>query len=366
MVRVLHVVPNMQAGGIETFLMNVYRNIDREKVQFDFLVHYKQKFFYDDEIEELGGKIYRFSVRNDWNFIKYVVGLIRFFHAHKEYTIVHGHMKSLAFVYLLIARIYGVRIRIAHSHGDSALRNIKGRIKWILFKLAKINANYRFACSNNAGNYLFGNEPFDIIKYPIETDRFVFSEETRREVREEMMSNHKTVIGHVGRFNLQKNHKFVVEIFNELLCLLPDAELWLIGNGELEQIIHKQVRSYGIGDKVRFLGVRADVNRLYQAMDLFLLPSLFEGMGIVNIEAQAADLEELMTDSLPEEAFITEKAHPMSLKKGADKWAEMAVTILRNNVGRRNRREDIRKAGYDISNTVMKLQSFYIDTCRTV
>ena len=213
-IRVLQVVPNMNSGGLENLIMNIYRNIDRSKVQFDFIVHYEKRGFFDDEIESLGGKIYRFSVREDNNIIKYVKDLNLFFKNHPEYRVVHGHMASLGFIYLGIAKKYKVPVRIAHSHGTSHLRTIKGYIKFFTFKLVKYESNVNFACSTEAGKYLFGNKrKFEFIPNAIDMDKFEYDEEIRKEYRHKLDLDGKLVLGHVGRFNLQKNHNFLLDIY---------------------------------------------------------------------------------------------------------------------------------------------------------
>lgn len=361
MIRILHIVPNMQAGGIETFLINLHRNIDRTKVQFDYLVHYKKRAFYDDEIEALGGKIYRLTMRDDLNLLKYVRDLNDFFDEHKEYRIVHGHMMSLAYVYLGIAKKHGIKIRISHSHGDSALKSPKGAMKWVLFRFAKLNANIYYACSNRAGRYLYGNDRFEVINYPIETEKFLYDKEKRDLIRNSEDCADKVVIGHVGRFNLQKNHSFLIKVFEEIQKREPNSVLWLFGAGELSDEISKEVEKIGISEKVKFWGVKRNVEDYYQAMDLFIFPSLFEGLGIVNIEAQASDLDEIMTDTIPAEAFITERAHPMSLKCSAGEWADKAIDVLRDKKERTNRLRNIVDAGYDIKTVAVDMQNRYIN-----
>lgn len=170
-IRVLQVVPNMQAGGLESFIMNVYRHIDRNKVQFDFLVHYNKHCFFDDEIENLGGTIYRFSVREDNRVFKYIRALNRFFREHTEYKVIHGHMASLAFIYLYVAKKYKIPIRIIHSHNSKTEKTMKGYCKLFLSKFAKRNANTRFSCSKMAGKFLFGNKNYKVIPNAIDIDK---------------------------------------------------------------------------------------------------------------------------------------------------------------------------------------------------
>jgi glycosyltransferase involved in cell wall biosynthesis len=230
-IRILHVVPNMQAGGLETFIMNVYRKIDREQIQFDFLVHYKKPCFYDDEIINLGGRIYRMTVREDHNYMKYFSELRAFFHSHTNYRIVHGHMPSLALFYLSAAKRAGIDIRICHSHTTSSGRSLKGFLKLLPVKSARLYANRRFACSTDAGKYLFGRSSFTVIPNGVDLARFAYDEETRNRVRKQFRIQDQFVIGHVGRFETEKNHAFLIRIFVEILKIKPDSVLLLIGTG---------------------------------------------------------------------------------------------------------------------------------------
>ena len=285
-IRVLHIVPNMQQGGIENFLMNIYRNIDREKVQFDFLVHYQKKYFFDDEIEKLGGKIYRLSVREDNNLIKYIHDLNKFFKEHNEYRIVHGHMASLGYFYLNAAKENGVPIRIAHSHGANYLKTLKGYTKSFLFKLFKLPANIYWACSNEAGKFLFGkNTKFELIPNAINMKKFIYNIDIRSEVRNELNLNNKLVIGHVGRFNLQKNHSFILDIFNEIHKINSNTVLILIGSGELEKNINESKYS----DKIIFSDYRQDSANIHKLIDIFILPSINpDPLPTVVLEAMAS------------------------------------------------------------------------------
>ena len=325
-IRILQVVPNMNAGGLENLIMNIYRNIDRKKVQFDFLVHYEKRCFFDDEIEKLGGKIYRFSVREDNNVIKYIKDLKKFFKTHKEYKVIHGHMASLGFIYLKIAKKYGVPIRIAHSHGTSHLKSIKGYIKFLTFKLEKYYSNVNFACSTEAGIYLFGkHRKFEIIPNAIDFEKFRYNQRIREKIRNEMNIQNELVIGHVGRFNLQKNHIFLLDVFSEIVKKEKEAKLFLLGNGELEKDVRQKIEKLKIEKNVKLLGVREDVNEIYQAMDVFVMPSLFEGLPLTGVEAQVSGLKCFFADTITKEVIITNNAEFISLSMSAKEWAEKII-----------------------------------------
>ncbi len=357
-IRVLHIVPNMQAGGLETLIMNIYRNIDRTKVQFDFLVHYTGTYFYDDEIRSLGGKIYKLSVRDDNNFIKYLKDLDTFFKEHSEYKIVHGHMESLGQFYFKAAKKNHVPVRIAHSHNSATENTLKGRMKGLLLKRYQVYATDYFACSQKAGEFMFPGRKFTVLKNAIMIHNFLYNETERNRLRKELGIEDKLAIGHVGRFCAQKNHTFLIDIFKEISELEDHAVLLLVGAGETFEKIKEQVRENNLEQCVIFLGVRKDISSLYQAMDCFVFPSLFEGLGIVAIEAQCSGLPVVGSDMIPKEAAATSQFHYMSLNDSAEAWAKEIINVTKQK--REAEIEKIRAAGYDIQAVAAYLQDFYI------
>lgn len=358
MMRILHIVPNMQSGGLETLIMNWYRNIDRSKIQFDFLVHYQGKFFYDEEIERLGGRIYHLSVRDDSNFIKYMHDLDKFFRKHKEYKILHGHMESLGQFYFKTAKKYGVPIRIAHSHNSATEPTLKGMVKGVLAKGFPKYATHYFACSELAGQFMFGNRNFTVIKNAIDLSKFQYSEEIRKEMRRELNLTDNFVIGHVGRFCAQKNHKYLIDVFENVRKRNSSAVLLLIGDGELFEDVKAYVAEKNLSEYVRFLGVRNDMNKLYNSMDVFVFPSIFEGLGIVAVEAQQSRVMTICSDVVPEEANLTEYYKAISLLESPEKWAEKICKYV-DGYERKDVTDKIRNAGYDIKKSALMLQQFY-------
>lgn len=358
-IRILHVVPNMQAGGLETFIMNVYRNIDRDRIQFDFLVHYAGRRFYDDEIERLGGRIYRMTVREDHNLPRYVMDLNRFFKEHTEYSVVHGHMTSLGLFYFLAAKKNGVATRICHSHSSSAERSLKGVLKRIMEPLSSRGATVRFACSSSAGKRLYGKKEFTVVPNAVDTARFRYSAETRERVREQLHLTDRLVVGHIGRFEKEKNHLFLLDVFSRLKRARPDAVLLLVGAGRLYAEIIEKIGRLGLTDSVRLLDTRADVSPLYQAMDVFVLPSLFEGVPIVSVEAQCAGLPVVASDTVSAEACMTAEYSSLSLKKDAAFWAGQILEILRG-FTRADGAAGIERAGYNLRRTSERLAAFYL------
>lgn len=359
-IRVLHILQRMEAGGSQALLMNIYRNIDRSKVQFDFLVHYKEKQFYDDEIEKMGGKIYRLSVREDYNFFRYYRELNNFFKNHNEYKVVHGHMHSLGAIYLYCAKVNGIPVRIAHAHNNSTSNDIKKPIKEIMTKYYKKSANILFACSRVAGKYMFGDSEFRIINNAIDTDKFISDNEIRNKIRTELGIKDKFVIGHVGRFELQKNHKFLIDIFNEYRKKNNDAVLVLVGKGSLEKSIKEKVLSLGIQDYVYFLGNRSNMAEIYQAFDVFLFPSLYEGLGIVAVEAQTAGIPVICTKDLPEEINLSSLYNTVSLDDDISIWIEKINEAAMNSDAHSNMSKIIKSSGFEIKYLAKEFEEFYL------
>ncbi|MBE6922635.1 MAG: glycosyltransferase family 1 protein [Ruminococcaceae bacterium] len=348
----------MSLGGLETLIMNVFRNIDREKVQFDFLVHRKNRAEYDDEIEKLGGRIYRLPRLNPFN-PGYYRALDAFFREHPEYRIVHCHQDCLSAIPLAAAQKAGVPVRIAHSHTTSQDKNLKYLIKRYYMTKIPETATHFFACSRAAGEWMFPDQTVRVVNNGIDTAQFSFDPEVRNAVRRELGLQNELVLGHVGNFAPTKNHSFLLDIFKSAHELQPDTVLLLVGNGSLDEQIRAKAKALGFGDAVRFLGLRTDVNRLYQAMDVFVMPSLYEGFGIAAIEAQAAGLRCMLADTIPPECKVTDGAIFCKLQEGADAWAEEILRDKGHN--RAGDAELVKSAGYDIQGTASWLQEFYLE-----
>lgn len=359
MIRVLHVVPNMQVGGLETFIMNIYKNIDRDKIQFDFLEHYKEESAYDEQIRSLGGNIYHFSLRNDNNIFRYIINLNKFFKEHKEYKIIHCHMESIGSLVFFIARFHGIKICIGHSHTTSANKNIKGFVKKMISKPFKFFTDYNFACSKEAGKYLFGKKEFEVISNAIDMKKFVFNKKIRNKLRKEFHLENSFVIGHVGRMDKGKNQLFLLDIFNSYQKVDPNSFLVLIGDGEdREKIVHK-INNYGLNDKVLLLGIRKDVYELYSMFDMFVFPSLFEGLPLTLIEAEVNGLTCLASDNISKECIISDKIHFLDVNENALKWKDKIIEI------KDTKREVVNfndnKEKYNIVDLAKYLENKYID-----
>lgn len=358
MIRVLQVVNDMHRAGLETMLMNYYRNIDKNEIQFDFLTHRPEKSDYDDEIISMGGKVYYAPRLYPQNYGRYFEYMNKFFEEHPEYQIIHSHIDSMSYLPLLAAKKAGIPIRIAHSHNTSIDRDFKYILKQLFrFKITSV-ANHYCACGKEAGKFLFGNREITIIPNAIEVNKFLYDAEMRRKKREELGINDEFVLGHVGRLAYQKNHKFLIEIFSEVHKKDSNTVLFLIGIGEKEHEIREQIHMLGLDKVVRFLGNRSDVNELYQAMDLFIMPSFFEGIPVTGIEAQFAGLPCVFSDKVPKEVGFFEKCNFISLKSEISSWVDI-IMQYKNYIYSRNNYSCYENSYYNISNAKNILTEYY-------
>lgn len=369
MVRVLQVVGKMHYGGMETLIMNLYRNIDRSRVQFDFLVHYEEPGEYDEEIRELGGRIYVMPKTTFKNFFVYQKALNDFFKSHPEYKVIHGHLQSVAFLYHKIAKKYGNRYCITHAHNNGVEHSIKGRVSYFTALLAQKYTDEFWGCSMEACRYFFpkaikeGKE-VKIILNGIEAEKYRFRQETRRELRELACLSGKLVLGHVGRFTEQKNQSFLIDIFDELQKKKEDSAMLLIGTGPDKEKMLEKVKKKGLLEKVLFLGAREDVNEMMMVMDAFVLPSLFEGFGIVLVEAQASGLPCFCTEGkISPITKISDFYYPISLKKSPEEWADNILKLC-DSQKKIDRAEQYKLAishGFDIRKIAKDVEKEYTD-----
>ena len=361
MIRVLQVVTYMGRGGLETTLMNYYRHIDRNKIQFDFLVHRDFEADYDQEILSMGGKIYHVSRLIPWS-RGYREELKRFFRAHPEYKIVHAHQDCLSSVALECAEKCGVLVRIAHSHSSNQDKNIKYLIKRHYMKQIPQFATDCFACGKDAGDWMFEGQSYQILHNAIDASAYAYSSEKAIAIREELNVGRNLVMGHVGRFDAPKNHAFLLDIFSECVKIVPNARLLLVGDGEGRTRIQEKAKSLGLEDKVIFTGVRSDVADLLQAMDIFVFPSLYEGVPVTMIEAQASGLPCVISDGVPKDCVITSGlVTSMKLSDMPCDWAKHIVA--QSHTKRENHLREIRAAGYDIVTAAKELENFYLKKC---
>lgn len=359
MKRVLHVVHRMGYGGIETFIMNIYKNIDTTKVQFDFAVHTTIPGEYDEEIKKMGGNIYYFSSRGN-NPFKYYKDWNSFLKKNSnKYNTIHMHVSSLTSILpIKLAKKYKIKNRLIHAHSTQENGLIHKVLSFFHKKNVSKYVTNLIACSTEAGNYVFGNNKFNLMNNGIIVKNYVFDIEKRNKIRKTYnLKNKDTAYVHVGRFCYAKNHQFLIKIFNEINKSNPNCKLFLIGDGELKNDIENQIKELKLTDKIILLGSRNDVSDLLQAMDMFIFPSNYEGLPLAMIEAQATGIPIYASKNISPESKISNLVTFISLEKSPKEWAKK---ILNNKISRMNNTADIlKKAGYDILVTAKKLYNIY-------
>lgn len=336
-------------------IMNYYRNIDRTRIQFDFLTHRPDHSDYDDEIISLGGKIYHAPRLYPHHYPAYFRYMKDFFQEHPEYKILHSHIDSMSYLPLLTAKKAGVPVRIAHSHSTGIDRDLKYPLKqYFRHQLGRVTT-HAFSCGKEAGEFLFRGKDFTVVPNAVDPIEFHFSAEMRQKKREELGLSDKFIIGHVGRMCYPKNHEFLFSLLSELLNKRPEAVLLLVGTGEKEQELKEKADFLGLSSSVIFLGNRGDVNELYQAMDIFVLPSFFEGIPVVGIEAQFAGLPCLFSEGVPEEVCFSKTCRFQSLDQPVSVWADDVFSLADS----ANRNEIPEYSTYDVRAAAVNLQNYY-------
>lgn len=363
-VRVLHVLHSMNCGGAETLLMHLYRGMDREKVQFDFLVNVFDEMYYEREILSRGGRIYRMPFLTKTTPPVYMHALTKFFKAH-PYRIVHSHLETTTGIILGAAKRAGVPVRIAHSHNSRFTRVGLAAVPENLFKSwcrSRIvpNATHLFGCSDEANRWLYGRHAGEstLVNNGIDVAACAFCEETRAQKRRELGLGDEMVFGHVGRFNDQKNHAFLIDAFARYHASHPQGRLLLAGEGVLQGAIERQVRDAGLDGSVSFLGLRSDVPQLLQAMDCFVMPSKFEGLPLSLVEAQAAGLACLVADTVSPQSNLGAGTFSF-LPLRTNDWADAMARVTRE-TDRAKSAAIVTSRGFDSRTQTEKLQSFYL------
>lgn len=365
-IRVLHVLGGVGLGGAESRIMDLYRQMDRDEIQFDFLVHRNdgKPQFYEDEIKAMGGHIYVLPKFKVYNYFSYKKAVTSFFALHHEFRVVQGHMTSTAAIYLPVAKRFGIPITVAHARNAGVVKGPKGFATCFFRRGLAKKADVLFACSKLAGEDVFGEHAMKqgrvkIIHNAVDVKRFAFDEKKRQEARDALKITDKLVLGHVGRFDYQKNHPYLLEVFAEVYKKRSDAVLLLLGDGAARQAMEERCRELGIAERVKFLGNRKDTERYYQAMDVFLLPSFFEGLPGVLVEAQAAGLACLVSDTVTREAEATDLVSWLSIDEPPERWAE--EVIKQAAYARRDTSKELTEAGFDVRTQAAGYTAFYRD-----
>lgn len=357
MLRVLQMIGALERGGSQALVMNLYRHMDREKIQFDFVLDHPERDDYADEVRALGGRIYTMpgfhgnvaEIRRSWD---------RFFKEHPEYRVLHSHVRSYASLYLPVAKKNGLKT-VIHSHSTSNGKGLNSLIKMTLQLPLRHQADVLMSCTREAGVWLYGekacnSDKFFLLKNGADTEKFAFNENIRKQYRRELGLENKLVVGHVGRFHQAKNHPFLLESFKLLKQQRNDAVLLLAGDGEEREKLEKIIKNLEITDSVLILGNRSDVPELMWTMDVLAFPSLWEGLPVTVVEAQAASLPCIISNKITQEVDISPLVRRLDIES-PEVWAE----ALARPVDRMDVSADIIKAGYDINDSARRLSRLY-------
>lgn len=367
-IRVLQIGMTKNIGGLETYLMQQFDYLDKNKVAYDFVnITSEDEIVFKNKILQAGNHIYGVRSRHSNPIRHYWQWIILLHRIAKNYKTIVLNSNSITYVFpIFIARFFGIPMRIMQSHNSGFEQKI-GFAKKVIMKmnryLLKWGATNYFACSQLAGKWMFGeNTPFTVIPNAIDCSKFRFNPEIRSNIRKSLNIEDKFVIGHVGRFTYQKNHGFLIDVFNEIHKINPKAVLLLIGDavGDMSyyENAKQKVENYDLTEYVKFLGMRNDVPLLMQAMDCFILPSRFEGLPVVGIEAQAAGLPCFFSDTITREVGLTELANFISLLDSSKDWAKKIAAT--HAVNREKAAAQVKLAGYDIEIVAQKVQDFYL------
>lgn len=362
-IRIAQIMGKMNSGGVESIVMNYYRNIDKNLIQFDFIVDEDSKNIPYSEIESMGGRVILIPpYQNIISYIRTLKSILKL----NGYKVVHSHLNALSIFPLYAAKKSNVPVRIAHSHtSGSKKEGKKNLVKNILRPFSKIYSTHYFCCSELAGRWLFGNRSYSrgsvtLINNAIDIDKFTYNYTIRSDFRRELnISDDTLVIGHVGRFVKVKNHDFLIDIFSEIYKKNKNSLLILVGDGELAEKIENKVKKLNLEQNVKFLGIRSDINKIMQGMDIFLMPSLYEGLPVVGVEAQASGLLCILSDSMTKETKVIESTEFLSIEKSASEWSDFIYNKYKS-FKRRDTRKDIIKANFEIKNEAGKLESKYL------
>lgn len=362
-IRVAQIIGKAVDGGVESCIMNYYKSIDKSKVQFDFFVESTSKIIDKSLIESMGGEV--IIIPSYKNVFKYMKTLEKLF-KEGNYDIVHSNMNAISVFTLKAAKKAGIKVRIAHSHSTSNYREfMKTIIKNILRPFSKVYATDYFACSEKAGRWLFGNKTFNegkvtIIPNAIDIEKFKFDEIKRKEIRKKYnINDNDFVIGHVGRFVKQKNHKFLIKLFYEIKKERPYSKLLLIGDGPLRSKIEMMVNKLNLQDSVIFCGVQEHTEWYYNAMDCFVFPSLYEGLGMVVVEAQINGLRCVVSREVPNDTIVTKNNNSLTFCENLQDYKISVINLIKK-YSIESRKQVNCLNYYDISVCEKELTNLYI------
>ena len=360
-VRVLEIIGKRPVGGVGTVMLNYQTYVDTEKVHMDYLIFGEEAEPFDENVKVLGSKVYMYPALSGRQMGRTKAYLEEFFSTHEgEYDIVHLHAPTIAFMTFPIVAKHGIKTRIIHSHAtlyaESKIKAIRNKILWAL---AKGKITDRIGCSKAAGDFLFGKDEFVVLKNAIAYEGYLYNPVVRERIREEMQCKDKLVVGNVGRFSLQKNQTFLIEIFAKIKELYPNSVLWLLGDGELRGEIESKIKSFGLEEDVKLFGMVKNAHEFYQAMDVMVMPSLFEGLPMVGVEAQASGLPCVFADTITREVDVVGCPY-ISLDASVETWAKEAIRMS----GEKERRSypaELDALGFNIRLEAKRLEELYLE-----
>lgn len=363
--RVLQIIDGLNPGGSQAVVMNLYRSIDKEKFQFDFIISHREQNFFREEIESLGGKVYYIPKLNMKNVLRYRKHWDDFYREH-PYKVVHSHVRSTASIDLHIAKKYGA-FTVAHSHSTSNGKGILVPVKWLLKLPLRHIADCCAACSEESGTWLYGkgitgSGKFVIIPNGIDCERYKFNGNTRDEIRKMLNVSGRFVIGHVGRLSYPKNHKFLIDVFSKLSREAEGMRLLIVGDGELRGELENKVRALNLSDKVIFVGSVGNSYDYMQAMDMFAFPSHFEGLPVTLVEAQCSGLNCLVSDAITREVYLTENIEALSTTANTMvEWVEKIKEIAAaSSIAQRVKGyELVKETKFNVKKSVKELEKIY-------
>lgn len=354
-------IGSLEIGGSQAMIMSLYRNIDITKLQFDFILDHPKNDYFAKEIKSLGGKIYYMPQFFGTNFFEVCKAWNSFFREHPNYKILHSHVRSYASIYLAIAKKHGVKT-IIHSHSTSNGTGFKSIVKRCMQYPLRYQADYLFACSQIAGEWLYGEKAtkgdnYFILNNAINTRKYKVDLATRLRVREQLGVKNNFVFGHVGRLHEAKNHMFLLDLFKCIINQKPESKLVIVGDGELREEIENKIAALELQKDVIMTGSRSDVPELLMAFDTFLFPSKWEGLPVTVVEAQAAELPCFVSDTVTKEVGISDLVHYLPIDKGTVCWCD---AIIGSDLSKRDVQKEIIDAGFDVKETSQWLTDFYM------
>ena len=370
--RVLQIVDSLGAGGIQAFILNINKNMDLDKIKFDYVVYRNERDaeFYDKSVEKMGGNIICLQKNNGIKRIKSFIDLYKL-QKDKKYDVVHIHGDRVkSFFEAIIFKLCKTPIIIMHSHNDRMSKDkklyyIHLGMQNVIKHFWKFIVDYEFACSTNAAKWMFSKSDIrdsraKVINNGIDEKKFIYNEEVRQKYRKKLNVEGKFVVAHVGRFSYQKNHDFLIDIFNSVNKQYSNSVLLLIGDGELKEKIIEKVRLLNLEDKVIFYGLSDEIHNILQAADIFVFPSHYEGLPVVGIEVQASGLMTVASDNITNEIKITDYWTSVSLNKSAEEWAKI-ILKYKDGYTRINTSKEIINSGFSAAGISKTLEDLYIN-----